>query len=79
MPMQKVEMFVGLYEGEARTWYETVVEVPASTPSDRIREVALETLARRLETSDEAVAFYGVMPLWATVEPDGTVGTAAGR
>ena len=66
MSMQKVEMFVGVYAGDARTWYDTVVEIPHDTPADKTDEVALEALARRLEGTDELVAFFGVMPVWAT-------------
>ena len=55
-----VEMYVGVHEGNAQTWFTEFVDIPADTPEDKVGEVAEKKLLRRLEKTDLQVAFVGV-------------------
>lgn len=56
-----IEMYVGLYEGDTKTWYEAYVDIPADTPEDAVEDIAREVLEQQLAESADHVAFYGVL------------------
>ena len=61
MKTRSVEMYVGIYQGNARTWFTHFVDVPRDTPEDKLSEVAQAAMFKELEKNPNLmVAFVGI-------------------
>ena len=38
--MRRVEVYVGIYQGDARTWFTGFVDIPPDTPDEQIESAA---------------------------------------
>ena len=57
---RSIEMYYGFFLGDTKMWDTIHVDIPASTPPEKVEEVAKAKLARMLAKNKDDAAFMGV-------------------
>ena len=59
MPRLEVEVYFGYYLGDAQMWDTNYVYLPADTPEDKVKQLALDMFHAKIDP-DISLAFTGI-------------------